>query len=155
MARRKIWVPYISSPNAAASTNSLFAMLANLPGDHEALGGLTVSRVIGNVSFSPATIAKQAFAMFIAVMHEDQSQTNVAMNTESFPGVMWSWLGRSNGAFIETSSGVFTSVEERVYYDVRVQRKLPAQHQLVFVVMNEGGVQINVRIGGRALIALP
>ncbi len=155
MARRRVWVPFFTTLDAASGVNALQDLLTNLPGDLEAVGGLTVSRIIGNVSFAPLTIAKQALSAFLAVVHEDQSQTNMAMNSESFPGVMWSWLGRTNGAFIESSSGSFTSVEERVYFDVRVQRKLPAQHQLVAVIMNEAGVTINTEWGGRALIALP
>ena len=155
MARRKIWTPFKVNMDAAASVNTVGSLTPNVNGDVLALGGLTVSRVIGSWSFAPATIAKQSLDLFIAILHEDQSQTNVAMNTESFPGVMWSWLGRTNGAFIETSAGVFTSVEERVPFDIRVQRKLPAQHQLVAVLMNAAGVTIDAVIGGRALITLP
>ena len=155
MARRKIWVPFRQSDTAAAGTNTLRDLLTVLPIDVEGLGGFTVTRVIGSFSFAPATIAKQALDAFIAVMHEDQSQTNVAMNTESFPGVMWSWLGRTSGAFVETASGSFTSIEERVYFDVRVQRKIPSQHQLVFVVMNAAGVDLDSFVGGRAFITLP
>ena len=155
MARRKVWVPYRVGVDAAASTNSLTDLLGNLPGDLEAIGGLTVSRIIGQVSFRPGGLAFQEFSLFIAVVHEDQSQTNMAMDTESFPGVMWSWLGRTNGAFIETAASSFSAVEERAYYDIKVQRKIPAQHQLVAVTMNGAGESLDVQHGGRALISLP
>jgi len=156
VARRSIWVPFSQALTAAASTNSKVSLLGNLPIDAAALGGLTVSRIIGNVSFRCDVVAAyQVFSMFLAVHHEDQSQTSMAMNSEAFPGVMWSWLGRTNGALIEVAAGDFDAVEERVYYDIRVQRKIPAQHVLSFIIMNDSGETVTTFVGGRALVKLP
>ncbi len=156
MARRRIWVPHSTlAQTTAASANTAFNLLAALPGDLEALGGLTISRIIGNVSFSPISVAVQAFAMAILIRHEALSSAEPDLDTDISARLMWTWIGRSNGAFIETAAGTFTRVEERVYFDVRVQRKLGGDEQLVFLVQNQAGVSIVHTIGARVLVALP
>jgi len=156
MARRRIWVPNrVLAASTAASAQARFDLLASLPGDLEAVGGLTISRIIGNVSFSPASVAVQAFAMAIEVNHESLPNTDPAIISEISGNLMWTWIGRTNGAFIETSAGTFTRIEERVYFDVRVQRKLLPNYRLTMLVQNEAGVAIIHTVGTRTLVALP
>ncbi len=156
MARRRIWSPrFILAQTTAASADTRTNLLANLPADIEALGGLTVSRIIGNVSFAPISVAVQGFSMAIQVAHEAQGASEPLIDNEVSATLLWTWIGRTNGAFIETAAGTFTRVEERVYFDVRVQRKLPANFELTFLVQNQAGVSIVTTIGCRTLIALP
>ncbi len=93
--------------------------------------------------------------MGILVAHEALTAADPDIRSEVSGNLMWSWLGRSNGAFIESSSGSFTSIEERVYFDVRVQRKLLPNYQLKIIVQNEAGVTIITTVGCRTLISLP
>ena len=156
MPRRKVWVPRLSiATSTAASGASTINLLSGLPLDLEGIGGLTVSRIIGNVSISPASVAVQAFSMGILVSHEAQAATEPVIDLDVSANLMWTWLGRTNGAFIETAAGVFTRVEERIYFDVRVQRKLQPNFILSFVVQNEAGVAIITTVGCRTLISLP
>jgi len=116
---------------------------------------LTISRIIGNVSIAPLTIAKQAFRMAIIVAHESLPVNEPGLSSEISANIMWSWFGRTNGAFIETSSGSFTSIEERIYFDVRVQRKLLPNYVLSMLVQNVAGVSLITTVGCRTLVALP
>ncbi len=156
MARRKVWVPIKSLAKVTgAGSASEVDLLVALPLDLEGVGGLTISRIIGNVSFAPISVAVQSFSMAVGVFHEDQSAAEPSLEGDISANLMWSWLGRSNGAFIETASGSFTRVEERVYFDIRVQRKLQPNFQLVFIVQNAAGVDIVHTFGARTLLALP
>ncbi len=128
--------------------------MASLPNDLEATGGLTISRIIGNVSFAPISVAVQAFAIGIGVFHDSQGADEPKIISD-ISRLMWTWIGRSNGAFIETAAGTFTRIEERVYYDVRVQRKLPPNFHLEMLIQNQAGVAIVVTNGCRTLVALP
>jgi len=156
MARRKIWVPRLAlALSTAASASQLADLLFQLPLDLEGVGGLTVSRIIGNVSFAPASVAVQSFSMGIGVTHEAQSAGEPIIKDDVSGNLMWTWIGRSNGAFIETAAGTFTRIEERVYFDVRVQRKLQPNFRLVFIIQNEAGVSMTHTIGCRTLVSLP
>jgi len=156
MARRKVWVPKRDlAISTAASASAGLDLLSNLPIDVAGLGGLTISRIIGNFSFSPASVAVQSFQIAIGVFHEDQSASEPNIQVDISANLMWTWIGRSNGAFIETSAGTFTRIEERVYYDVRVQRKLQPNFQLLMLIQNDAGVAIVVTNGCRTLLALP
>jgi len=156
MARRKVWVPKSTIANTtAASAAGRDNLLSALPSDLEAIGGLTISRIIGNISISPLTIAVQAFAMAIAVLHEDLDAAVPDIRSEISANLMWTWIGRTNGAFVETASGSFTKIEERVYFDVRVQRKLLPNYQLVLVIQNSAGVTLVDTVGCRTLVSLP
>jgi len=156
MARRKIWVPKSAiATTTAASAASNDNLLSELPLDLESIGGLTIGRIIGNVSISPLTIAVQNLAMAIMVVHEDQTAAVPDLLTEVSANIMWSWFGRTNGAFIESSSGTFTRVEERIYIDVRVKRKLQPNFELQFRVQNSPGVTVVTTLGFRTLLYLP
>ena len=156
MARRKIWVPELAiATTTAASVASSVNLLNNLPIDLAGVGGLTVSRIIGNVSVSPASIAVQAFSMAIGVFHEAQDAAEPIINVDISANLMWTWIGRTNGAFIETAAGVFTRIEERIYFDVRVQRKLQPNFVLSFLLQNQAGVSMVHTIGCRTLVSLP
>ncbi len=156
MARRKVWVPEFDlARTTTASNQASFSLLANLPIDLQGVGGLTISRIIGNVSFAPISVAVQGFQMAILVAHEAQGAGEPIIKTDISANLMWTWLGRTNGAFIETSSGTFTRIEERVYFDVRVQRKLQPNFDLEFIIQNEAGVSLVTTVGCRTLIALP
>jgi len=140
MARRKVWVPkFTIGASLAASADIADNLLTALPSDLEAIGGLTISRIIGNISIAPLTIAKQAFKMAIMVRHESLVDSEPDLTGEISGNLMWSWFGRTNGGFIETSSGSFTSVEERIYFDVRVQRKLLPNYELALLIQNNAG----------------
>jgi len=155
MARRKVWVPELQvGQTTTAGAASAFTLLNNLPLDLEGVGGLTIARIIGNVSFSPATIAVQPFSMAIAVVHEAQAAAEPIIKSDISGNLMWTWMGRTNGAFIETASGSFTRVEERVYFDVRVQRKLQPNFILTFQIQNDAGVDMVHTVGCRTLLAL-
>ena len=156
MARRKVWVPELTiAQTVSASAAARIDLLNNLPLDLEGVGGLTISRIIGNISFSPISVAVQAFAMAILVHHEQLATTEPQLDIDISANIMWQWMGRTNGAFIETAAGTFTRIEERVYFDVRVQRKLLPNYQLSLLVQNEPGVSIVHTIGCRTLVSLP
>jgi len=157
MAKRQgIWVPELQVGQAvAAGGNSGFTLLNNLDATIKARGGYTVTRIIGNVSFSPNSISRQSFAMAIMLTHDQQSVAEPKIKSDISANLLWTWLGLTNGMFLETSSGVFTRVDERVYFDVRVQRKIPANFSLAFVIQNETGVALQVTVGARTRILLP
>ena len=156
MARRKIWTPTNTGTTVAAGSSASLDLLAQLPLDLEGVGGVTVTRIIGNLSFRCDNVGVyQQFAAGIVVHHEDLNVGNLDLATEGDPGVMWTWLGRTNGAFIEVASGNFDAVEERVYIDVRVQRKVAQNHRVDFVIENGSGQTILFNLGVRVLIALP
>jgi len=155
MARRRIWVPQQTIAQVTTATaSSTISLLTNMPVDLAGVGGLTISRIIGNVSFSPAAVAVQAFSMAIGVFHEAQAASEPVITTDISGNLMWTWMGRTNGAFIETAAGVFTRIEERVYFDVRVQRKLQPNFILGFLLQNAAGVSMAHTLGCRTLVAL-
>ena len=157
MARRKLWIPINQGLSVAAGASVHTDMISSLAGpDVEAIGGLTVERIIGNVTFRCDVVGTyQQFDMAIGVLPEELGiTTNMSISSDA-RNWLWTLMTRTWGAFTEVGAGDFDGVEERVYIDVRGKRKIPANSRLVFVVGNGGGETLTYNIGIRTLVLLP
>ena len=156
MARRKLWVPIQQGSNVTASNTAQINLLSNLAVDLEALGGLTVIRIVGQVSFHINTVGiYQQVVMSIGVFHENIGSTTVLAGSESLD-LMWTLLARTTGGFIEVAAGDFDAVEDKEYVNVRSQRKLKPNEGLYLHIENPAGSQtLEYNVGLRTLVLLP
>ena len=158
MARRKgLWAPINQSSTLAASGESATNLLVNLPIDLEAIGGLTVERIVGELHYRCDVVGTyQAFSAGIAVHHEDLPPQDLGSNLSSEAGDwMWQLHTRTSGIFVEVAAGDFDGVDEIRMIDVRVARIVRPQHQLSMVLANGAGQAINHLIGLRTYVLLP
>ncbi len=153
--RRKVWIPSLQSTTAAASTSSTLDLLVNLPGDLEAIGGLTVVRVEGILSFHCATVSTfQNCGFGITMRHEDLLSANLDMLTEA-GSYIWTHFRRLTTIFVESAAGTFDPIQDLAVVSTRTMRKIRPQHQLVLACQNSTGQTVSFTFGGRVLIALP
>ena len=158
MARRRgIWIPTNSGSTVAAGGQSNTNLLALMPLDLEAIGGLTVERIVGEMKFRCDTVGTyQLFSAGICVRHEDLGTADLATGLTSEAGDwMWQLHTRTSGMFTEVAAGDFDGVDDVRFIDVRVARKLRAEENLRFIINNDAGQSLNFNIGVRTYVLLP
>ncbi len=155
MARRRVWVPIFNSASLAAGTQVKVDLLQNLGLDLESVGGLTITRMVGEFKFRCDVVSTyQSFGAGIAVVHEDLTAAAMNIGNESLP-LLWSILTATSGLFSESAAGNFDGIFETRMIDSRAQRKVAPQHTLSLFVNNGAGQAIQFAIGIRTLVLLP
>ncbi len=156
MARRRhLWTPHNSGSTVAASATIQTTVLSALDSGLLATGGLTVSRIIGEFKFRVDVVnTYQQFNLGIGVFHEDRV-INVNDFTEANNLWMFTLYTRTSGLLNEVAAGDFDGIEEVRSIDIRVSRKIPAQHTLDLVISNGAGQTLNFNLGIRTLVLLP
>ncbi len=155
MARRSLWIPVNTGSSTAAAGSSQVDLLGNLAAATKALGGLTVSRVVGELKYRTDVIGTyQQFSAGIMAKHEDFSAGQLSLSSEG-GSWMWTLYTRTSGMFIEVASADFDAIEEVRMIDIRTQRKIQPEHSLFIEVQNGAGETLNWNIGLRVLVLLP
>ena len=157
MARRRhVWVPRNVGASVAGGASSQSNILAALTSDVEALGGLTVVRIVGEFKYRCDVVnVFQQFSAGIGVFHEDRTIDAGNLMGEENNEWMWTLHTRTSNLFAEVASGVFQAGEETRSIDITVKRKLPAQNVLTLFVANDATNTVSFFLGVRMLVLLP
>ncbi len=156
--RRGLWIPQNASFAASSASSDSVDLLANMPEDLLQHGGLTVSRIIGEVAFVCDVIGtRQLFTAGIMVSDQGStdSQLGIDLTTGPAENVMWYLATVTHGAFMEVAAGDFDGIMQYRSFDVRVQRKMKISDHLDFVIKNDSGQTVSGSVGARAYIKLP
>ena len=153
--RRRVWAPINSGTSVAASGSKETSLLANLPIDLQAIGGVTVVRIVGELKYRIDTVGQyQQFSAAIAVVHEDLDPSALSLSGEPLD-LLWSLYTRTSGLFMEVGAGNFDAIEEVRAIDVRAKRIIKPQEQLILIVNNGAGDTLFFNVGLRTLVLLP
>ncbi len=155
MARRLIWYPLQQAFSVAANVDAVINLLSAMVLDHEFAGGITVTRVVGSVTLTAATDgSKASLAQAILVRHENLPIVSPALISETYQDILWWNAIQLTGHVSETAAGVFQSVGERFFFDIKSQRVMRPQNVLEYLIQNGGDSTITGVINTRALIRL-
>ncbi len=154
--RRMVWVPVTEVDSVATGASGNVDLLQNLTLDLESVGGLTVTRIIGLAAVHPPLVGDLArYAMGIRVANDNLGSANPDIATDPTGIFLWTWIGRTSGWGAESAAGVFSTFDDYIYFDVKAQRKMKPDDQLLFVLQNGADEIINAQISARSLLKLP
>ena len=155
--RRGVWIPHLFATTVAAGGTLRQNLLTNLPLDIEALGGLTVERIVGEVKYNCAVVGvTQLFSAGVTVRHEDLPAANLGTELAGETGDwMWQLHTRTSGIFQEVAAGDFDPIDEMRPVDIRVARKMKANDELSMVWKNDAGQALAILTGVRTYVLLP
>ena len=153
--RRTVWTPLSTSGAMGASSSATLNLLVQLPLDLESIGGLTVVRIIGEFHYRCDVVGTfQTFQAAIGVFHEAVVASDFALATSNY-SLMWTLFSRTTGQFLEVAAGDFDAIEEVRPVNVRVNRKMNSNEQLMMVIVNGTGQTLEFFLGCRVLVMLP
>jgi len=160
MALRKIWVPFSVALTLVQNTRQISTnLLANFETEaaQETIEA-TVLRVRGFMYVHGLTVGSEAQMAVGLHVDSDAAFTAGAASMQrpdrEFGDWMWYHQVHTDGRAIESSSGVFTLLEDIYPLDTKAMRKVERNQKLFFVFATLVGTNMEARIMGRVLLGL-